>query len=286
MWEEFDLEVEEGKLWLRAYLWPVNAPEQVAVIVHGIGEYAGRYDRVAGFLNQANIAVLSMDLRGHGKSPGKRGHGAPRNKVLSDVDCLMVEAEKRYRGVPIILYGHSMGANMVLDYRVRGLLANRPVAYLVTAPWIFLVKPIPPILKKMAGILSKIVPSAQFRSNIDASVLGNQKSVGEYTRDPLVHGFISAETAHDGFSIADQLAKGTLTGPFLAKGKPLLILHGTQDRLCDVEGARRVFSHEDATRSRLEELPGIYHEVHNGGPESDGEEIIYKIRDYMKTHTA
>ena len=131
MWEEFDLEVEEGKLWLRAYLWPVKAPEQVAVIVHGIGEYAGRYDRVAGILNEANIAVLSMDLRGHGKSPGKRGHGAPRNKVLRDVDCLIVEAEKRYMGVPVILYGHSMGANMVLDYRVRGILANRPVAYLV-----------------------------------------------------------------------------------------------------------------------------------------------------------
>ncbi len=286
MWTEFDMEVQGGGITLRGYHWPVENAEQVVVIIHGIGEYAGRYDRVAGILGEAKIAVLSMDLRGHGKSPGKRGHTAPRRRILQDIDALIKEAEKQYPDVPLILYGHSMGANMVLDYRVRGAMADHPAAYLTTAPWILLVKPVSPLLKKLAGVLSLVTPSVLFRSKIDSAVLGNPKSVGEYHRDPMVHGFISAQTAHDGFFMAEQLAKGTLKGPFLAKEKPLLILHGTQDRLCDVEGARLVFSHEDPAHTLLEELPGIYHEIHNGGPQSDGQEIIYKIRDYIKTHSA
>ena len=60
-------------------------PEKVICIVHGIGEYGGRFDRVAEAFREKNMAVLAFDLRGHGKSLGKRGHCAPRKDVLSDV---------------------------------------------------------------------------------------------------------------------------------------------------------------------------------------------------------
>lgn len=285
MFNEFNFKEVKGKKnqIIKGYHWGVESAQQVALIIHGIGEYAGRYERVANLLNEYNIGVISMDLRGHGKSYGKRGHTAPRQEILRDIDDLIIYALDKYPGVPLILYGHSMGGNMVLDYRVRGLLANKPSGFIVTAPWARLVKPLAKPLSLAALILSKIAPSTSFESKIDASVLGNPKSVGEYKKDPLVHGFITAETAQDGFRTGKMLEQGSLEGAFLAKGKPMLLLHGKEDRLCSIEGTRGIASYEDPKYTTFIELEGIYHEVHNGGVESDGTEVVFKIRDFISS---
>ena len=140
MYENFILQqFENGKL--EGYSWNVDDPEKVICIVHGIGEYGGRFDRVAEAFREKNMAVLAFDLRGHGKSLGKRGHCAPRKDVLSDVSTLIEYAQAIYPEKKLILYGHSMGGNIVLDYRSRGRLNGEVAAYIVTAPWVRLVHP-------------------------------------------------------------------------------------------------------------------------------------------------
>ena len=116
--------------------WPAEDPSHVVCIVHGIGEYGGRYDRVATEFNKAGYAVIAMDLRGHGHSMNRWGHCAPRKNVLDDVSALITYAQLTYKDVPIILYGHSMGGNIGLDYRCRGGMNDVPSAYIITAPWI------------------------------------------------------------------------------------------------------------------------------------------------------
>ena len=111
---------DTGGFKLAGYIWDVPHPDNVVCIIHGIGEYAGRYDRLAKILNPAGIAVLSMDLPGHGLSAGKRRHAAPRSLVLDDVTEMIRYAEEKWPGIPITLYGHSMGGNICLDYRARG----------------------------------------------------------------------------------------------------------------------------------------------------------------------
>ena len=98
-----------------AYTWDVENPSKVMCIIHGIGEYIGRYDRMAKVLNDAGIAVIGVDLPGHGLSEGKRGHAAPRAHVLDVVTAILDFATERYPGVDIVLYGHSMGGNICLD---------------------------------------------------------------------------------------------------------------------------------------------------------------------------
>lgn len=283
MFNEFYLKEIKGENQgsLIGYHWAINGAKQVAVIIHGIGEYAGRYDRVAKNFNKKNIAVLSMDLRGHGKSFGKRGHGAPRKEILKDIDDLIIYALDKYPNLPIILYGHSMGGNMVLDYRARGLLADRPSAFLVTAPWIRLIKPLSKPLAMASLILSKLAPSTTFDSKIDSSVLGNPQSVGEYRKDPLVHGKISAETAQDGFTAGKMLEEGKLSA--VNRNKAMLILHGKEDKICSIEGVRSFMTTEDLDYSKFIELEGIYHEVHNGGMDSDGAEVILKMADFINS---
>ena len=127
MYQLFDFEKRDN--FVQGYHFPCAAPSHVVCLIHGIGEYAGRFQRVAEYFNRAGIAVVSMDLRGHGRSEGKRGHCAPREEILKDIDSLIEYGKEFYPGLPIILYGHSMGGNIVLDYRARGTYNEKPVSY-------------------------------------------------------------------------------------------------------------------------------------------------------------
>lgn len=264
MFENFKLDIDQAKI--VGYLWDVNSPQAVVCIVHGIGEHAGRYDRMATDMNKKDLAVMSMDLRGHGISSGKRGHCAPRLSVLSDIDCLLLEAQKRYPTIPVILYGHSMGGNIVLDYRRRGKWMELPVAYVASAPWIILVRKVNKLLVLMMKIFSEIKPDFQIKAGIKNADLGNIQIISSQQNVELRHDFISARTVADGNNIGEEL----LTIPTM--GKKLLLMHGDADRICKVEGSRK-FS-QVANDCEYVEWPGYYHEIHNGNKEENGQKVI------------
>ena len=185
MYENFKLsKTEYGTI--EAYLWHVEDPKKVVCIIHGIGEYAGRYDRVAQRLMQDDIAVVSMDLRGHGLTDGPRGHCAPRAKVLDDITMLLEYVKDKYPRKDIVMYGHSMGGNITLDYRSRGALNDLPKAYLITSPWITLVRSIPAPVYRLVKVMAKIAPSFGIHSNVDEELLGNPEQVKPYNDNPLV----------------------------------------------------------------------------------------------------
>ena len=283
MYENFILQqFETGKL--EGYSWKVEDPEKVICIVHGIGEFGGRFDRVAEAFRKQNMAVLAFDLRGYGKSLGKRGHFAPRKDVLSDVSTLIEYAQELYPGKKLILYGHSMGGNIVLDYRSRGRLNGELSAYIVTAPWVRLVRPVPNIVYKAVKLLSRIAPSVTIGSEVNEADLGHPDSVKPFNDHPLVHNRISALCAVDGFETGQKLEDGTLENNGRAKQIPLLLMHGEKDRICDVAGSRTIADRMKADGENVEyiEWGGLYHEIHNGGSESKGDEVIAKTVEWAK----
>ena len=283
MYENFILQqFETGKL--EGYSWKVEDPEKVICIVHGIGEFGGRFDRVAEAFRKQNMAVLAFDLRGHGKSLGKRGHCAPRKDVLSDVSTLIEYAQELYPGKKLILYGHSLGGNIVLDYRSRGRLNGELSAYIVTAPWVRLVRPVPNIVYKAVKLLSRIAPSVTIGSEVTEADLGHPDSVKPFNDHPLVHNRISALCAVDGFETGQKLEDGTLENNGRAKQIPLLLMHGEKDKICDVAGSRTIADRMKADGENVEyiEWGGLYHEIHNGGSESKGDEVIAKTVEWAK----
>lgn len=280
MYDNFILkETGDGKGKIAGYHWPLENPDHVVCLIHGIGEYAGRYDRVAGIMNENNIAVVSMDHRGHGISSGTRGHCAPRKDVLEDVDALVRYAEEHYPGKKLIMYGHSMGGNITLDYRKRGGLNDKISGFVVSAPWVELVRPVSGMLYKTVTALSKVMPSFTIDSGVSGSELGNEKHVSGYDKNPLVHKRISLLCAVDGFTTGEKMAAGTLEDNGGSAGTPMLLMHGTEDKICSVNGSRKVAAVETC---EYVEWPGLYHEIHNGGAESTGDEVIEKIISWIK----
>lgn len=177
-----------------------------------------------------------------------------------------------------------MGGNIVLDYRSRGRLNGELSAYIVTAPWVRLVRPVPNIVYKAVKLLSRIAPSVTIGSEVNEADLGHPDSVKPFNDHPLVHNRISALCAVDGFETGQKLEDGTLENNGRAKQIPLLLMHGEKDRICDVAGSRTIADRMKADGENVEyiEWGGLYHEIHNGGSESKGDEVIAKTVEWAK----
>lgn len=280
MYEYFQLKTagkKTQKIW--GYHWKKENPDYVVCIVHGIGESAAQYDRMAGYLTGANMAAVAMDLRGHGESFGKRGHCAPRKEIKKDIDDLLVYAHRQYPDTPLVLYGHSMGGNLVLDYRKQGKFNFLPAAYIVSAPWVLLTRKVPDALYYTVKALAKIAPQMTVSAGIPANYLGNEEIVGGRNEHPLIHNKISTACAVDGFTIGQAMAKGVHPDNGGAKGIPMLLMHGTEDKICDIKGSEQIAAIEDCDYIRW---PGLYHEIHNGGGESTGEEVIERMIQWIR----
>ena len=278
MYEKFVLRnLEKGII--RGYSWPLENPDKVICIVHGIGEYGGRYDRVAEAFREKNMAVCALDLRGHGESLGKRGDCAPRKNVLDDVSELVKYAQSRYPGIPLVLYGHSMGGNIMLDYRARGEFNGIPAGYIISAPWVRLVRPVPPLLYKAVKLVSGIAPSLTIGSDINEKNLGNPEKVKPFKDNPMVHNRISALCAVEGFDIGLGFENGTAEDNMRAAEIPTLLMHGSEDRICDVNGSRCIAERLRERGDSIEyiEWEGLFHEIHNGSETSTGDEVIEKM---------
>jgi acylglycerol lipase len=260
---------------LKGYLWKVDQPEAIICLIHGIGEHAGRYDAIGTLLNENRIDLISMDLRGHGLSPGKRGHAAPRKALLYDIDALVIKANNLSPGIPVYIYGHSMGGNIGLDYRRRGSSNELISGYIITAPWLILVRKISGLLRNAVGIIAKIHPDLLINTGLNASTISTvKKEVEKYQKDPLVHSKMSVLTFVDGMNAAKEI----LQTKSLNKTK-MLLMHGTQDRICSIEGSRILKALENESCTYIE-WQDLYHEIHN---EKNGYAVIQSMISWIKT---
>jgi len=277
MYRNFVLETDAR---IVGYEWKGNRVNYVVCLVHGIGEHAGRYDRTGEIFKDADIAMVGMDLRGHGLSDGKRGHTSPRETIFRDIDRLLEYCRKEYPGIPIFLYGHSMGGNIALDYRRRGRYRTVPEGYIITSPWIILQRKIPRWLYLFSLALSKLKPDFQMNAKIKTEALGNQEVIELQGNRHLIHDKISVKTALEGLEAACQLMNG---GPATQEAtvlKPMLLMHGDADLICSPEGSR-VIAELEKDRCRYIEWEGLYHEIHHGGPQSDGMAVIQTMVEWI-----
>jgi acylglycerol lipase len=260
---EFELPVDESILGsgLAASEWaPDGEVGGVVCLMHGLGEHSGRYAHVAAALADAGFATLTLDLPGHGRSPGKRGH-LTIPQALMAVDLLLDEAALRHPLRPRFLYGHSLGGCIALNYALR---RERPISGVVaTSP---LLRPAfsPPGWKLAAAAACAYVwPTLSLSNGLDpAGISRDPTVVAGYREDALVHDRISAALGH-GMLAAGRWALAH-AGEFRG---PLLLVHGTADPITSVDATRQ-FAALAGSGCELRLWPGLRHETHNE-PERD-----------------
>jgi alpha-beta hydrolase superfamily lysophospholipase len=208
-----------------------------------------------------------MDLRGHGKSEGIRGHARSINQLMDDVDLLYSFAGEIFPGFRLILYGHSMGGTIVLNYIIR---RNRTVSGLiVTSPWLKLVHEPSPLLFTFTGILNKIIPSLTVSNRIKAEQISHDPEMVEaYRSDPLVHDRISIKMFHTIYNAGYYALR------YVYKIRcPFLIMHGTADPIVSSKASEN-YVMNTSRHVRLKLWEHQYHELHNEVSRKDVFEYI------------
>lgn len=236
------------------YSWDVEDPKAVICIIHGIGEYALRYDHVAQSLNSRGYAVFTADMPGHGYNQDKRGHAGGRKALMGFVEALIQKAQTSHPDVPVFVYGHSMGGNIALAHR---MLIDNVAGYIITSPWLIIPNPYSKSMMFALSILSKIAPAMTIETKLDSSAMSHTIKEAEAEPDPLMHGFISLITGYDRIIDAAKILKNAGQ-----PGAPLLLMHGSIDRVCLPEGSRQ-FKAAAGNQCTFVEWENCLHEVHN-----------------------
>ncbi|MCJ7708893.1 MAG: alpha/beta hydrolase [Anaerolineales bacterium] len=235
---------------------PEAAPRAVLAVTHGFGEHSGRYMNVVDHFVPRGYAAYGFDLRGHGRSPGKRGFIRAWSDYRGDTAAfLKMVAEKEPRR-PLFLYGHSLGGLIVLDYvlhtpeGLKGVIASGPS---LGAPGIS------PFLLALSRILSVILPSFAMDTKLDATTISRDPLVVKaYKEDPLVHSMGTARLGGE-MNATVQWTQAHAQDIRL----PLLIVQGAEDRLAPAPDSRRFFDHVTYADKERIEYPGGFHEPHN-----------------------
>ena len=259
-----------AELFVRSWL-PEATPRAAIALVHGLGEHSGRYQHVAAHFNQAGYIVQSFDLRGHGKTPGPRGHVRSIELILQDIDLLLEKIAQAYPSLPCFLYGHSLGGNLVLFY---ALSYKRDLSGVIaTSPGLITALQDQKIKIFFARILGVLMPGVILSTGLDANLISRDPQiVQDYIADPLVHDRSSLGFAKGMLDMNNWVMAHAQEFEY-----PLLLTHGANDQIAYPRGSQE-FAALVPENVTLKLWDGLAHELHN---EPEKEQVLQYILGWM-----
>jgi alpha-beta hydrolase superfamily lysophospholipase len=244
----------------------------VVVLIHGLGEHSGRYTHWATKFCNQGFAVYALDLAGHGRSSGKRGHIESFDRLYDDVAELVTIARKNHPNVPIHVYGHSMGGAIALAAAI-----NRPLGQttLITTGPAIAPGFEPPAWKiSLAKFLDRWAPGLVLGNELDIQGISQDpKVVAAYKRDPLVHSKLSVRWFNDWLRCVEQIKT---RGPKEITS-PVLIVHGAKDKLTSPRASEDL-GRTLGERATFKLWPNDLHELHN---EPDQDEVFNYLQSWI-----
>jgi len=276
-----DTERKQGAAWLempdgqplRLHDWTLPRARGGVLLVHGLGEHAGRYACLARWFNALGYSVRAYDQRGHGQSPGPRGVLRHPDDLPADLSVVHADYARTLGAAPVLL-GHSMGGlvalRAVLDERItpRALVLSSPALRSHASPG----------LRRLAATLAQLLPNLRLRNGLDLERLSHDPQVAAaYRDDALCHDRVSPRLADFIFRagascIADADRLET----------PTLLLVAGDDALVDASGSRD-FSAAAARTQRLTTryFAALYHELFNEAEPGRGQ-VLRQLEDWLE----
>jgi alpha-beta hydrolase superfamily lysophospholipase len=235
---------------------PEVKPVAVLALLHGLGDHCRRYDNWITQFSMNKIATVSFDYRGHGRSDGKRGVINDFDELTDDTKLLLGKAKELFPGIPVILYGHSMGGTISMSYCLQ--YEELPDLAIITSPWLKLKHPPSVILRLLIRVASRLFPKITFSTGLHSDDFSeNSEFVMEKERDELLHNRISPRLFMEINKQYLQILKKIKT-----LNIPMLLMHGKDDPVTDVSGSWEVFN-TSVENVSYKEWSDAKHHLHN-----------------------
>ncbi len=242
-----------GGLSLYRQAWrPAGRTRAVLVNVHGLGDHSGLYPTLVEHCTSRGIAVHALDLRGNGRSPGQRAYVERWEEYREDLERFLAVVRQEEPDQPIFLLGNSLGGLIVLDCAlhrpegVRGVIAASPPLGRLGVP--------APLLA-LGRVLSRVWPRFSVRTGMDLTGLARDPVVAETVlADPLFHRVGTARLSTEVVGAIERVQAAAPGFPL-----PLLVLHGSADRMVPPDGSRAFIARVGHQDRELREYPGAFH---------------------------
>ena len=253
---------------------PLALPHANLVIVHGLGGHSDLFSHIVDYLVPRGYGIYALDLRGHGRSAGQRGHIFTWQEFREDLHVFLSHIRRQDESVPLFLFGHSLGALISLDYLLhypqsaQGAIASAPPLGDVG---------VSPLRLGIGRLLSWIWPRFSLNTGLEPEIGSRDPAVNAaYQEDPLRHGRGTARLATEFLATVERLHEraGDLA-------VPLLILQGGEDRIAFPEGSRRFFAGVSFPDKTLQEYPEAYHELHE---DFNYLEVLQDVETWLAQH--
>jgi alpha-beta hydrolase superfamily lysophospholipase len=253
---------------------PPGPPRALLINLHGLGDHSALYGALVDRAVASGLAVHAFDLRGNGRSPGRRGHVDAWSDYREDLHCFVELVRREEPGRPIFLLGNSLGGLIVLDYALhypgglRGVIAAAaPLGRLS----------VPPVLLALGRVMSRIWPSFSLETGMDLSGLARDPAVvTELLADPLFHRLGSARLSTEVGSAIARVQSRAAEFPL-----PLLLLHGSRDEMVPPEGSRTFVARVTHADKRLIEYPNGRHVLF---ADTDREQVLDDLEQWIERH--
>lgn len=261
---------------LAIHRWPgPAAPARGTIlIVHGLGEHAGRYHHVATQLRDHGWRVVAYDQRGHGLSGGGRGRLAHRDDLLTDLGTVLEMVRAETPG-PLLLLGHSMGGLVAAQFVARARGPGMVDGLILTSP--ALEAGLAPAQRLQLAIGHALVPDLAMSNQLDPAFISHDAAVVRaYRADPLVHDRVTAR-------LARALVEGgrEVRARAAAWSVPTLLLWAGQDRLVSPAGSAAFAASAPKRVVESHRFDALYHEIMN---ESDASPVFAAIERWLAAH--
>jgi acylglycerol lipase len=262
----------EGGLEIYWQAWlPDGEPRAVVVLAHGASEHSGRYAWTAEQLGARGYALYALDHRGHGHSAGGRAVIDRMRNAVEDLHTLVERAHGAHPGRPLVLLGHSMGGAVALAYTAEhedaldALVLSAPLAALEAAS---------PAQRIAGRVLSVVAPSLGVVDIDSTAVSRDPAVVADYDADPLnYHGKLPARTVAELAGAIDTFPEAVQRFRL-----PMLVMHGTADRLTPIAGSEMVIERAGSEDKTFKRYDGLFHEILN---EPERQQVLDDLADWL-----
>jgi acylglycerol lipase len=242
---------------LQAYEWKPKArtAKGAVVIVHGIRDHALRYAILADSLAGQGFAVYAQDMRGHARSGGSRQRFESIRQLVEDIDVEVSEVQSRNPGLPVFMYGHSLGGLVTAHYALT--YPEKTKGIVLSGPALKLLPGIGGFKKGLARIFSFLIPSLPAQYVDDSQFVRELKAKAGMQTDSLIdHSNLPARSAAAALSAIDEIQKRMeeIRTPFLA-------LHGKADKATNIEGSQELYRRGQSPDKTLKLYEHMFHDL-------------------------